>query len=103
MAAHLFVLYPTPKDPQAFARAYRDEHLPFAGPRLVGASGVTTRRLTAPGGDSPFHALSDVLFPTLAALQACAASTSGREALAHAASISTGGAPLILVATDDLA
>jgi uncharacterized protein (TIGR02118 family) len=102
MSAHLFILYPTPKDAQAFARAYREEHLPYAGPRLAGALGVTSQRVTAPGGNSPYHALSDVTFPTLAALQACAASAGGREALAHAASISTGGAPLLLVATDDL-
>ena len=42
-------------------------------------------------------------FPSLEALQACANSQSGQEALAHAASISTGGAPVILVVTDDLA
>ena len=39
----------------------------------------------------------------MAALQSCAASKGGREALAHAASISTGGAPVVLVVTDDLA
>jgi hypothetical protein len=32
---------------------------------------------------------------------ACAASESGKEALAHAASISSGGAPMLMVVTDD--
>jgi hypothetical protein len=44
-----------------------------------------------------------VTFPSLEALQACAVSAGGKEALAHAASISTGGPPVILVVTDDLA
>lgn len=103
MTAHLLVMYPTPKDPKAFERAYRDEHLPYAGPRLAGATGVVSKRVMAPEGKAPYHAISDVTFPSLAALQACAESAGGREALAHAASISTGGVPVVLVVTDDLA
>ena len=41
--------------------------------------------------------MSDVSFPSLDALKACATSQGGQEALAHAASISTGGAPLVMV------
>ena len=33
MSAHLLIIYPTPKDAKTFDRAYREEHLPFAGPR----------------------------------------------------------------------
>jgi hypothetical protein len=89
---------------KAFDRAYRDEHLPYAAPRLEGATGVVSKRVAAgPGDRSPYYAISDVSFPTLDALQACAASQGAKEALAHAASISTGGAPVILVVTDDLA
>jgi uncharacterized protein (TIGR02118 family) len=101
--AHLLVIYPPPKDTNAFERAYREEHLPYAGPRLKGATGVVSKRVAAPDGKAPYYAISDVTFPSMAALQTCAASAGGREALAHAASISTGGAPLILVTTDDLA
>ena len=104
MNAHLLVMYPTPKDSKAFERAYRDEHLPYAGPRLKGATGVVSKRVAGPPGASPgFHAVSDVTFPSLEALQACAASESGKQALAHAASISSGGPPVILVVTDDFA
>jgi uncharacterized protein (TIGR02118 family) len=103
MTAHLLVMYPTPKDPKVFDRAYREEHLPYAGPRLQGATGVVSKRVAVPGGGAPFYAISDVSFPTLDALQACAASKGGKEALTHAASISTGGPPVVLVVTDDLA
>ncbi len=102
MTAHLLVMYPMPKDPKAFDRRYREEHLPYAGPRLAGATGVVSKHVASPApGAPPFYAISDVSFPSLAALQACAASQGGQEALAHAASISTGGAPVILIATDD--
>lgn len=100
MTAHLLVMYPTPKDPKSFDRAYREQHLPYAGPRLKGSTGVVSKRVA---DGKPYYAISDVSFPTLAALQACADSSGGREALEHAASISTGGAPVVLVVTDDLA
>jgi uncharacterized protein (TIGR02118 family) len=101
MTAHLLILYPHPKDETAFDRAYREEHLPLAGPKLVGALGVETRRVVGPAfAPPPYHLMSDVSFPTLEALKACAVSTGGQEALAHAASISTGGAPLVMVVTE---
>ena len=101
MTAHLLILYPHPKDETAFDRAYREEHLPLAGPKLVGALGVETRRVVGPAfAPPPYHLMSDVSFPTLEALKACAGSTGGQEALAHAASISTGGAPLVMVVAE---
>ena len=100
MNAHLFIMYPTPKDPAAFERAYREEHLPYAGPRLEGATGVVSKRLASATGNSPYHLVSDVSFPSLQALQACAGSKGGKEALAHAASISTGGPPVVMIVTD---
>ncbi|HSB19544.1 MAG TPA: EthD family reductase [Anaeromyxobacteraceae bacterium] len=102
MIAHLFVMYPTPKDPAAFERAYREEHLPYAGPRLQreGATGVVSKRVVPAAGKPLYHVVSDVSFPSLEALQACAGSQGGKEALAHAASISTGGPPIVMIATD---
>jgi uncharacterized protein (TIGR02118 family) len=104
MTAHLLVMYPPPKDTKAFDRAYREEHLPYAGPRLEGAVSVVSKRVAgSPSGASDFYAISDVTFPSLRALQECASSARAKEALAHAASISTGGPPTLLVVTDDLA
>jgi uncharacterized protein (TIGR02118 family) len=101
MTAHLLIMYPQPRDAKAFEKAYREEHLPYAGPRLKGATGVVSKRAASPG--APYFAISDVTFPSIESLQACATSASGKEALAHAASISTGGAPVVMVVTDDLA
>lgn len=100
MAAHLLILYPQPIDAAAFAKAYRDEHLPYAGPRLTGATAVASRKIVGPAETPPFHFVSDVSFPDIETLQRCAKSAGGQEALAHAASISTGGAPMVLGAID---
>jgi uncharacterized protein (TIGR02118 family) len=102
MKAHLLVAYPHPKDTAAFDRAYREEHLPYAGPRLAGATGVVTKRVVGPSfAPPPYHLISDVSFPTIEALKACAQSSPGKEALAHAASISSGGAPMVMVVVDE--
>ena len=54
MSVQLLVIYPPPANPAEFDRAYREQHLPYAGPRLVGAIGVATKRvLGAPGGRAP--------------------------------------------------
>jgi uncharacterized protein (TIGR02118 family) len=101
MTAHLLILYPKPKDEAAFDRAYREEHLPYAGPKLEGALGVDTKKVVGPAfAPPPYHLMSDVKFPTLDALKACAMSEGGKAALAHAASISTGGAPMLMVVTE---
>jgi uncharacterized protein (TIGR02118 family) len=102
MTAHLYVIYPHPKNAKDFDRAYQEEHLPFAGPRLEGATSVVTKRIVGPAfSPPPYHLISDVTFPTIESLKACAASKGGREALEHAASISSGGAPTLVVAIDD--
>jgi uncharacterized protein (TIGR02118 family) len=101
MTAQLLIMYPHPKDVTEFDSAYREEHLPYAAPRLKGATGVVTKRVVGPSiAKPPYHLISDVSFPTIETLKATAAS-SGKEALAHATSISSGGAPTIVVVTDD--
>jgi uncharacterized protein (TIGR02118 family) len=98
MSVQLLIIYPPPKDPAKFDRAYREEHLPYAGPRLVGATGVTTKRVLGSPAGAPFaHTISFVEFPSAELAKTCAQSQGGQEALAHAASISTGGAPQFLL------
>ena len=101
MSVQLLVIYPPPKDPAEFDRAYREEHLPYAAPRLLGATGVATKRvLGAPGGNPAAHTISFVSFPSADVAKTCAQSKAGQEALAHAASISSGGAPQFLLIDD---
>ena len=103
MSVQLLVVYPPPKDSAAFERAYRDEHLPYAGPRLMkeGATGVTTKRvLGSPGGTPAYHWISFIDFPNPETAKSCAKSQGGQEALQHAASISSGGQPQYLLIGD---
>jgi len=45
--------------------------------------------------------IAEVRSPSMKALEACAASNGGKQTIAHAVSISYGGAPTILVAEDE--
>jgi hypothetical protein len=103
MSVQLLVIYPPPKDTAEFERAYKEQHLPYAGPRLVagGATGVTTKRVLGSPMGKPFsYWISFIDFPTAEAAKACAQSVGGKEALEHATSISTGGTPNFILIGD---
>ena len=98
----LVVIYPRPKDIQAFEKLYQEEHIPMAVEKLTGKTKVVaTKVLDSPQGTPPFYRIAEVHFPSMAALQACAASPGGKQTLAHAASISSGGTPIFLVAEEE--
>ena len=103
MSVQLLVIYPPPANPAEFDRDYREKHLPYAGPRLMGAgaTGVATKRVLGAPGGSPFaHWISVIDFPSADIAKTCAQSRAGQEALQHAASISTGGPPQHLLIDD---
>ena len=62
---------------------------------------VATRILASPQGPPPFHRIVEIHLPSMAALEACAASEGGKKTLAHAVSISSGGAPIFPVAEEE--
>jgi uncharacterized protein (TIGR02118 family) len=100
--AKLVVIYPRPKDVEAFEKVYRNEHVPKAVANLSGKTKiVATRILASPQGTPPFYRIVEIHFPSMEALEACAASQGGKETLAHAVSISSGGAPIFLVAEEE--
>ena len=95
----LVVIYPRPKDVDAFEKIYQTEHVPMAVAKLAGKTKiVATKILNSPQGLPPFHRITEVYFPSMQALEACAASEGGKETLANAVKISTGGTPIFLVA-----
>jgi uncharacterized protein (TIGR02118 family) len=97
----LVVMYPRPKDVDVFEKAYQSEHVPMAVEKLKGKTKlVASKVLGAPQGNAPFYRIAEVHFPSMEALQACAASDGGKETLAHAASISSGGPPVVMVAEE---
>ena len=98
----LVVIYPRPKDAEAFEKIYQTEHVPLAVARLGGKTKiVATKILHSPQGLPPFHRIAEVYFPSMQALEACAASEGGKETLANAVKISTGGTPIFLVAEEE--
>jgi len=98
----LMVAYPQPTDASAFERIYEQEHVPMAIANLHGKTKiVATKILKSPQGKPPFYCVAEVHFPSLEALQRCADSPGGKETLAHAAKISSGGPPVIMIAEED--
>ncbi|MGH8568477.1 MAG: EthD family reductase [Gammaproteobacteria bacterium] len=98
----LIVMYPRPKDIEAFEKLYQEEHVPMAVEKLSGKTKfVATKVVATPDGTPPpFYRIAEVYFPSLQALQACAQSAGGQETVAHAVKISSGGAPVFLVAEE---
>jgi uncharacterized protein (TIGR02118 family) len=98
----LVVIYPHSKDVDVFEKVYQQEHVPLAVAKLSGKTKiVATRVLGSPQGISPFYRIVEIHFPSMQALEACAASEGGEEVLAHAVKISSGGPPIFLAAEEE--
>jgi len=96
------VIYPRPKELEAFEKVYQGEHVPMAVEKLVGKTKfVATKVLDSPQGTPPFYRIAEIHFPSMEALQSCAASEGGKETVAHAVSISSGGSPIFLIAEEE--
>ncbi len=87
---------------EAFEKLYQEEHVPMIPDKLVGRTRFVVTRVagTSKGTRPPFYRVAEVYFPSLQAFQACAQSDGGRETVAHAVEISSGGTPLFLVAEE---
>jgi len=96
------VIYPRPHDEEAFERAYKDEHVPMAEQKLKGMTRyVATKVLNSPQGRVTAYRIAEVHFSSMDDLTRCLESDGGKEFVAHAARISTGGAPLVLVCEEE--
>ena len=99
----LIVIYPCPKDIEFFERVYKNEHVPMAVEKLGGKTKIVASKIVgSPQGTPPFHRIAEIHFPSMEALQACAASDGGKQTLANAVAISSGGAPIFLVAEEEV-
>jgi uncharacterized protein (TIGR02118 family) len=98
----LMVMYPRPKDVDAFEKVYQAEHVPMAVEKLKGKTKFVATKVTgSPQGTAPFYRIAEVHFPSMEALQACAASEGGKETIGHAAKISSGGPPVVMIAEEE--
>jgi len=98
----LVVIYPRPKDVDAFEKAYIGEHVPMAVEKLKGKTKiVTTKTIASPQGPAPFYRIAEVHFPSRQVLDECLNSEGGKETAAHAVAISNGGPPIFLIAEEE--
>ena len=98
----LVVMYPRPKDIDAFEKVYQNEHVPLAVAVLGGKTKIVgTKVLGSPEGIPAFYRIAEIHFRSMADLEACASSDGGKQALAHAVTISSGGPPIFLVAEEE--
>jgi uncharacterized protein (TIGR02118 family) len=99
----LMVIYPTPADVEAFEKVYQDEHVPIAVEKISGKTKIVASRVVgSPAGDAPYHRIAEVHFASMEDLERSAATSGTQETLAHAAEISTGGAPVLLIAEEEV-
>jgi len=76
--------------------------VPLAIANLAGKTKmVSTKTVQTPQGIPAFYRIAEVHFPSLEALQRCARSAGGKETLANAVKISSGGPPVIMVAEEE--
>jgi uncharacterized protein (TIGR02118 family) len=98
--AKLIVMYPLPTDLETFERRYAEEHVPMAVEKLAGKTRFVASLVhcNADKSAAAFHRIAEVYFPSLGDLQTCLSSVGGQETAAHAVEISSGGAPLFMIA-----
>ncbi len=98
----LIVQYPRPKDIEAFEKVYQSEHVPMAVAKLAGKTEIVASKVIAsPQGVPVFYRIVEIHFPSMQAWRACAASEGGKQTIANAVSISSGGPPVFLIAEEE--
>jgi uncharacterized protein (TIGR02118 family) len=105
MGTHGFkvvVIYPRPQDEEAFERAYTDHHIPLVEQKLKGITRLVLTKVTgSPQGKVSAYRIAEVYFSSIDDLNTCIESDGGREVIAHAQEISTGGPPLFLICEEE--
>jgi uncharacterized protein (TIGR02118 family) len=98
----LIVLYPPPADVATFERRYHAEHAPMVVEKIPGLKKfIASQVMGAPAGKPAYQRVAELYFDSMDSLKAAMGSPEGQAAVAHAVEISTGGAPVVLIAEDD--
>jgi uncharacterized protein (TIGR02118 family) len=102
--AKIIVIYPAPKDLDAFERAYTQDHAPMVNTQTFpGITRFVASRVvgTPDGSPPPFYRVAELHFPSMESLQRAASSAAAQKAVAHAVAISNGGRPIFLVSEEE--
>ena len=79
-----------------------EQHVPLAEQKLKGITRLVLTKVTgSPQGKVSAYRIAEVYFSSMDDLNACIESDGGKEVIAHAQAISTGGAPLILICEEE--
>ncbi|HEX3157911.1 MAG TPA: EthD family reductase [Gemmatimonadaceae bacterium] len=98
----LLVLYPPPRDADAFELRYRDEHAPMVRAKMAGLRRFSAGRVVgSPGGEPSFARVAQLDFDSRDALEAALNSADGQAVVGHALEISTGGPMTVLIMEED--
>src|SRR5277367_1909492 len=96
------VIYPRPQDEQAFEKAFLGEHVPIVQSKLKGLTRLVLTKVTgSPQGKVAAYRIAEVYFSSMDELRNVIESDNGKEVVAHAQSISSGGPPLILFCEEE--
>jgi hypothetical protein len=63
---------------------------------------VASKMVGSPQGTPQFHRIAEIHFPSMKALEGCAASEGGKQTIANAVAISSGDEPIFLVAEEEV-
>lgn len=100
--AKIVVIYPRPQDEAAFEQVYRAVHLPMLEEKLKGLSRVVaTKVLSSPQGEARTYRIAELHFGSMEVLNETFQSEGARAVMEHAATISTGGKPIVLVCDEE--
>ncbi len=81
---------------------YTEQHVPLVEQKLKGLSRlVLTKVMGSPQGKVSAYRIAEIYFPSMDDLNASIESDGGKEVVAHAQSISSGGPPLILICEEE--
>jgi uncharacterized protein (TIGR02118 family) len=95
-------IYPRPQDEQAFERAYLDEHVPMVEQKLKGLTRLVLTKVTgSPQGKVAAYRIAEAYFSSMPDLKSIIESDAGKEVVAHAQTISSGGPPLVLICEEE--
>ena len=95
----LVVIYPQPRNTEAFEKGYTERHLPLAAKKIPHMTKfIAAKVLGTPSGEpAPFCRIAELHFPSMDVLRKAAGSSGAQEAISDAVALSTGGAPIFLV------
>jgi uncharacterized protein (TIGR02118 family) len=98
----VIVINPRPQNEPAFESAYLEQHVPMIEAKLKGITRlVLTKVAGSPQGKVAAYRIAEVYFSTMDDLTTCIESDAGKEVIAHAQEISTGGPPLVLICEEE--